>query len=445
MRQYELVERVRRYNPNADEDLLNRAYVFAMKAHGTQKRASGDPFFSHPLEVAAILTDLKFDDATIVAAVLHDTIEDTAATREEIDKVFGAGDRRTGRGPDQAQPARLRLQARPAGGELPQAAARHRRRRARVADQARRPAAQHAHARLHAAGQARAHRPGHARHLRPARRPNGHAGDAQRARRPRLPLSDAGRLRFDHGAARGAEEEERRADRAHRRRAHRPVRAPRHQGRGQGPPEAGLLDLAQDGAQFDLVRTALRHLRVPHPRRHGRRLLRRRRRRPYDLAGGARPLQGLHLDAEAERLPLDPHHRDRPRQPARRTADPHLRHARDRRIRRRRACALQGQQGPARAGRRRREPRLSRPQADDRGLGHRRLGAVPRAHQARAVPGPGVLLHPQGAADRAAARRDRDRFRLRRAHRRRQFGGRGEDQRPHRAADLDACATATKC
>ena len=89
MRQYELVERVRRYNPSADEDLLNRAYVFAMKAHGAQKRASGDPFFSHPLEVAAILTDLKFDDATIVAAVLHDTIEDTNATRDEIDKVFG--------------------------------------------------------------------------------------------------------------------------------------------------------------------------------------------------------------------------------------------------------------------------------------------------------------------------------------------------------------------
>ncbi|THD45389.1 MAG: bifunctional (p)ppGpp synthetase/guanosine-3',5'-bis(diphosphate) 3'-pyrophosphohydrolase [Bradyrhizobium sp.] len=89
MRQYELVERVRRYNPSANEDLLNRAYVFAMKAHGAQKRASGDPFFSHPLEVAAILTDLKLDDATIVAAVLHDTIEDTNATREEIDAVFG--------------------------------------------------------------------------------------------------------------------------------------------------------------------------------------------------------------------------------------------------------------------------------------------------------------------------------------------------------------------
>src|SRR5271170_5880354 len=89
MRQYELVERVRRYNPDTDEDLLNRAYVFAMKAHGAQKRASGDPFFSHPLEVAAILTDLKLDDATIVSAVLHDTIEDTAATREDIDAMFG--------------------------------------------------------------------------------------------------------------------------------------------------------------------------------------------------------------------------------------------------------------------------------------------------------------------------------------------------------------------
>ncbi len=90
MRQYELVERVRRYNPNADEDLLNRAYVYAMKAHGQQTRASGDPYISHPLEVAAILTEFGLDDATIVAAILHDTIEDTGATREEIDRLFGA-------------------------------------------------------------------------------------------------------------------------------------------------------------------------------------------------------------------------------------------------------------------------------------------------------------------------------------------------------------------
>ena len=89
MRQYELVDRVRRYNPQTDEALLNRAYVYAMKAHGAQVRASGDPYFSHPLEVAAILTDMRLDDATIVAAVLHDTIEDTESTREEIDQIFG--------------------------------------------------------------------------------------------------------------------------------------------------------------------------------------------------------------------------------------------------------------------------------------------------------------------------------------------------------------------
>ncbi|WP_296579232.1 bifunctional (p)ppGpp synthetase/guanosine-3',5'-bis(diphosphate) 3'-pyrophosphohydrolase [Xanthobacter sp.] len=89
MRQYELVERVRRYNPNTDEALLDRAYVYAMRAHGSQLRASGDPYFSHPLEVAAILTDLKLDDATIVSALLHDTIEDTSATKAEIERLFG--------------------------------------------------------------------------------------------------------------------------------------------------------------------------------------------------------------------------------------------------------------------------------------------------------------------------------------------------------------------
>ncbi len=89
MRQYDLIDRVKQYNPGTNEDLLNRAYVYAMRAHGEQKRASGDPYISHPLEVAAILTELKLDDATIAAALLHDTIEDTDATRVEIDKLFG--------------------------------------------------------------------------------------------------------------------------------------------------------------------------------------------------------------------------------------------------------------------------------------------------------------------------------------------------------------------
>ena len=90
LRQYELVEKVRSYDPEADEDLLNKAYVFSMKAHGTQLRASGDPYFSHPIEVAGLLTDLKLDDETIATAILHDTIEDTLATPEQIEKLFGA-------------------------------------------------------------------------------------------------------------------------------------------------------------------------------------------------------------------------------------------------------------------------------------------------------------------------------------------------------------------
>jgi len=89
LRQYELVERVKAYDPQADEDLLNRAYVFSMKAHGSQLRASGDPYFSHPIEVAGILTDLQLDDETIATGILHDTIEDTVATQAEIDRLFG--------------------------------------------------------------------------------------------------------------------------------------------------------------------------------------------------------------------------------------------------------------------------------------------------------------------------------------------------------------------
>src|ERR671913_548882 len=69
--------------------MINRAYVFSMQKHGSQKRASGDPYYSHPIEVAGILTDLHLDDETIVTAILHDTIEDTVATPEEIEKSFG--------------------------------------------------------------------------------------------------------------------------------------------------------------------------------------------------------------------------------------------------------------------------------------------------------------------------------------------------------------------
>jgi GTP pyrophosphokinase len=90
LRQYELVERVLAYAPQADEAMLNRAYVYTVQKHGTQKRASGDPYFSHPVEVAGLMTELKLDQETIVTALLHDTVEDTLATVDEIERLFGA-------------------------------------------------------------------------------------------------------------------------------------------------------------------------------------------------------------------------------------------------------------------------------------------------------------------------------------------------------------------
>src|SRR5437667_687832 len=89
MRQFELVELVKSYDPKADEGALNRAYVYTMKAHGAQLRASGDPYFSHPIEVAGLLAQMKLDTASIITGLLHDTVEDTVATLDDIERLFG--------------------------------------------------------------------------------------------------------------------------------------------------------------------------------------------------------------------------------------------------------------------------------------------------------------------------------------------------------------------
>ena len=89
IRQMELVETIKSYNPAADEDAVNRAYVYAMQKHGHQTRASGDPYFSHPVEVAYKLTQYKLDTSSIITALLHDTVEDTDATLDEIKDMFG--------------------------------------------------------------------------------------------------------------------------------------------------------------------------------------------------------------------------------------------------------------------------------------------------------------------------------------------------------------------
>ncbi|MEZ5938605.1 MAG: bifunctional (p)ppGpp synthetase/guanosine-3',5'-bis(diphosphate) 3'-pyrophosphohydrolase [Hyphomonadaceae bacterium] len=89
LRQYELVDQVKAYEPDADEDALNRAYVYATLKHGQQKRHSGDPYFAHPVAVAGLLTSLKLDQATIIAGLLHDVVEDTDTPVSEIRELFG--------------------------------------------------------------------------------------------------------------------------------------------------------------------------------------------------------------------------------------------------------------------------------------------------------------------------------------------------------------------
>ncbi len=89
LRQFELLEKIKSYDPEVEEKALNKAYVYAMRAHGSQLRESGAPYFSHPVEVAGILADMKFDSSTIITALLHDIVEDTNIKLKEITKNFG--------------------------------------------------------------------------------------------------------------------------------------------------------------------------------------------------------------------------------------------------------------------------------------------------------------------------------------------------------------------
>ena len=342
MRQYDLIERVRRYNPNTNEALLNRAYVYAMKAHGEQRRASGDPYFSHPLEVAAILTDLKLDDATIAAALLHDTIEDTEATRAEIDSLFGHDIGTLVEGltklkkldlvtkeAKQAENLRKLLLAIADDVRVLLIKLADRLHNMRtlgyMPPEARRRAAEETleiYAPL--AGRMGMHEMREELDDLAFRELYPEAYDVVTARLNAL--TERSKLLI-------SEIEKQLTKKACR---------SRHRCAGRRTAQARLFDLAQDGTQVGRIRAAVRYFRIPRAREHVGRLLPGARHRAQHLADGAGPLQGLHLDAEAERLSLDPHDRDRSEQAARRTADPHRRDARDRRIRHRGACALQG-------------------------------------------------------------------------------------------------------
>ena len=84
----DLIALITLYNPRCDEDLIRRAWEYGERMHEGQFRHSGEPYFTHPVAVAAILTEMRLDDATIVTALLHDTIEDTRSTYDEVARLF---------------------------------------------------------------------------------------------------------------------------------------------------------------------------------------------------------------------------------------------------------------------------------------------------------------------------------------------------------------------
>ncbi|HWU39206.1 MAG TPA: HD domain-containing protein, partial [Candidatus Acidoferrum sp.] len=85
----DILEKISRYLPEAETGLIEKAYVFSAKVHQGQVRLSGEPYLIHPLEVAAILAEMKMDITTVASGLLHDTVEDTYATLEEIQEICG--------------------------------------------------------------------------------------------------------------------------------------------------------------------------------------------------------------------------------------------------------------------------------------------------------------------------------------------------------------------
>ena len=271
-----------------------------MKAHGEQKRASGDPYFSHPLEVAAILTDLKLDDATIAAALLHDTIEDTAATRAEIDQMFGQDIGTLVEGLTKLK--RLDLVTKEA-----KQAENLRKLLLAIADDVRVLLVKLAD-RLHNM-RTLSHMPPEARRRSAEETLDIYAPLAGRMgmHEMREELEDLAFHELNPEAYTVVSErldalEAKNVGLVDRNRATAQAKAagPRHRCRGVGAAQARLFHLAQDGAQIDRFRAALRHLRLPRDREDATRVLPGARDRSYDLAGGAGPLQGLRLDPEAE-------------------------------------------------------------------------------------------------------------------------------------------------
>ncbi len=227
-----LLGKVREYNPAADIATVQRAYEFSADVHRGQKRKSGEPYLVHPLEVAALIADLRLDVPSVVTGLLHDTVEDTLDDARAGRVALRQRDRHAGRRRHQDRPDQLHEPRGDAGRELPQDDPRDGARHPRHPRQARRPHPQHADARAPRAGAPDRDRPGDARHLRAARAPARHLLDQERARGQRAPLPAPGGLLPAEAQRR---EEEDRARGVHRatssRRAHEEARGGRPRGR----------------------------------------------------------------------------------------------------------------------------------------------------------------------------------------------------------------------
>ena len=345
-----------------DRGRVEEAFVYACVHHADQRRKSGEDFIAHPVGVAKICAGMRLDTETLCAALLHDTVEDTSASLEEVSAAFGeeiAGARRRC---DQAHGADVPVARRGAGRELPQDGGRDVDRHPRDPDQARRSPAQHAHDLGDAQAEADREVARDARHLRADRPPARYPRDQVGARGPGVPDAAPAQVQRDQGPGRPAARRARALRQRGRRVPGRRADGARDPRRDLGPRQALLLDLLEDDQEGARVQRDLRPDRDARDRRLGQGHVWRRGRDPLAVEAAPRPLQGLHRDAEVQHVPVAAHDRDRSRGQAARDPDQDPRDARSGRIRDRRALDVQ-----SRPPRRRYRPASATPTASSSG------------------------------------------------------------------------------
>ena len=321
----DLIALVRNYNPKTNaEARLTAAYEFGKAMHEGQTRHSGEPYFTHPVAVAAILTEQRLDDATIITALLHDTIEDTKASYGEVAEAH-FGDEVAVLVDGVTKLTNLQLSS------LETKQAENFRKLFMAMSKDLRVILVKLADRLHNMRTIKAMKP--EKQVQKAREtmdilcaacgPHGHAVDARGAGRSGIPRPEPRGAAVDHPPVHHTAARNRRRDPPHHRRHARRAGQGRDRGRGIRPGQETLFHLAQDAGKGTGLLAAQRHLRLSRHHRVGRGLLSRAGRHPPALARGAGPVQGLYQPAQVERLSLDPHHRVGSRRQAGRGADPH--------------------------------------------------------------------------------------------------------------------------